>query len=140
MKSAQTVFLQPIISLFIYLYLNFLKSVKVTGRKVRGLQTRNRLQVSDFFFFFFNLFLKHQEETNSPWKYFSQAINETMYLLWNLPFFKMALPKTNIFAFLKSWADNSSTNQESYQLFYGWGITHLVPSYLKYAYCGRGAW
>ena len=34
-----------------------------------------------------------------------------------------------------------TTNQYSYQLFYGWGMTHLlVPSYLKNAYCGRGAW
>ena len=42
--------------------------------------------------------------------------------------------------FLKPWADNRSTNQYSYQLFYGWGMTHLVPSYLKNAYCGRAAW
>ena len=40
--------------------------------------------------------------------------------------------------FLFSWADNSSTNQYSYQLFYSWGMTHLVPSYLKNAYYGRG--
>jgi len=39
---------------------------------------------------------------------------------------------------LQPWADNSSTNQYSYQLFYGWGMTHLVPSYLKNAYCGEG--
>ena len=44
-----------------------------------------------------------------------------LYLLWNLPLFKMVPPKTNFFSFLKSWADNSSTNQYSYQLFYGWG-------------------
>ena len=42
--------------------------------------------------------------------------------------------------FLKPWADNSSTNQYSYQLFYSWGMTHLAPSYLKNAYYGRGAW
>ena len=70
--------------------------------------------------------------------FFSNCVNETMYLLWNLPFFKMVPPKT--FFFLKPWADNSSTNQYSYQLFYGWGMTHLVSSYLKNAYCGRGAW
>ena len=42
------------------------------------------------------------------------------------------------FSFLKPWAYNSSTNQYSYQLFYGWEMTHLVPSYLKNAYCRRG--
>ena len=46
-----------------------------------------------------------------------------MYLLWNLPFFKMTLPKTKFFffSFLKPWADNGSTNQYSCQLLYGWG-------------------
>ena len=44
----------------------------------------------------------------------------------------------NFFLFFKPWADNSSTNQYSYQLFYSWGMTHLVPSYLKNAYYGRG--
>ena len=72
--------------------------------------------------------------------FFLSYVNETMYLLWNLPFFKMVPPKINIFSFLKPWTDNSSTNQESYQLFYGWGMTHLMPSYLKNAYCGRGVW
>ena len=48
-------------------------------------------------------------------------VNETMYLLWNLPFFETVPPKTNFFSFLKPWANNSSTNQYSYQLFYGWG-------------------
>ena len=67
-------------------------------------------------------------------------VNETTYLLWNLPFFKMVSPKPNFFPFLKPWADNSSTNQYSYQLFYGWGMIYLVPSYLKNACCGRGAW
>ena len=71
--------------------------------------------------------------------FFLSYVNNTMYLLWNLPFFKMVLPKTN-FYFLKTWADNGSTNQCSRQLFYGWGMIHLMPSYLKSAYCGRGAW
>ena len=72
--------------------------------------------------------------------FFLSYVNETMYLLWNLPFFKMVPPKPNFFTFLKPWANNSSTNQYSYQLFYGWGMTQLMPSYLKNAYCGRGAW
>ena len=72
--------------------------------------------------------------------FFLSYVNETMYLLWNLPFFKMVPPETNFFSFLKPWADNSSTNHYSYQLFYGWGMIHLVPSYLKNKYCGRGAW
>ena len=72
--------------------------------------------------------------------FFLSYVNETMYLLWNFPFFKMAPPKTNFFfSFLKPWAYNSSTNQYSYQLFHGWGMTHLLPSYLKNAYYGRGA-
>ena len=57
--------------------------------------------------------------------FFSNCVNETMYLLWNLPFFKMVPPKT--FFFLKPWADNSSTNQYSYQLFYGWGCALCQP-------------
>ena len=74
--------------------------------------------------------------------FFLSYANETMYLLWNLPFFKMVPPKTKLFffSFLQPWANSSSTNQYAYQLFYGWAMTHLVPSYLKDAYCGRGAW
>ena len=34
--------------------------------------------------------------------FFLSFVNETMYLLWSLPFFKMAPPKTNIFFFLFS--------------------------------------
>ena len=49
--------------------------------------------------------------------FFLSYVNETMYLLWNLPFFKMVPPKTNLFSFLKPWADNGSTNQYSCQLF-----------------------
>ena len=60
--------------------------------------------------------------------FFLSYVNETMYLLWNLPFFKMVPPKTNFFSFLKPWANNSSTNPYSYQLFYGYVTTHLVPS------------
>ena len=113
----------------------------------------NRLQGSDIFY----LSLKQQAEINyknqiffllhtklkgdfSVEMFFLSYVNETMYLLWNLPFFKMVPPKTNICSCLKPWADNSSTNQYSYQLLYGWGMTHLMPSYLKNEYCGRGAW
>ena len=67
--------------------------------------------------------------------FFLSYVNETMYLLWTWPFFKMIPPKTII----KPWADDSSTKQYSYQLFYGWGMTHLLPSYLKDAYYERGA-
>ena len=45
--------------------------------------------------------------------FFLSYVKETMYLLWNLPFFKMVSPKINFFSFLKPWADISS-NQESY--------------------------
>ena len=37
--------------------------------------------------------------------FFLSYVNETMYWLWNLPFFKMVPPKTNFFSFLKPWAD-----------------------------------
>jgi len=53
--------------------------------------------------------------------FFLSYVNETMYLLWNLPFLEMVPPETNFFSFLKPWANNSSTNQYSYQLFYGRG-------------------
>ena len=49
-------------------------------------------------------------------------------------------PKTNFFLFSNLGLDSSSVNQYSYQLFYGWGMIHLVPSSLKNAYCGRWAW
>ena len=52
---------------------------------------------------------------------------------------KHGLPKTNL-SFLKLWADDGSTDQYSCQLFYGQGMTYLMPSYLKNAYYGRGAW
>ena len=70
--------------------------------------------------------------------FFLSYVNETMHLLWNLPFFKMVLPKTNIFSFLKPWANNSSTNQYSYQLFYGWGMTHLCHPISKMHIVERG--
>ena len=31
--------------------------------------------------------------------FFLSYVNETVYLLWNLPFFKVAPPKTNFFSF-----------------------------------------
>ena len=129
-------------------------SERVTGRKARGLQTeeigckcqtffisplsgRRKQTTSVRFFFFLHTKLK---AGFSMEMFFLSYVNETMYLLWNLPFFKMVPPETNFFSFLKPWADNSSTNHYSYQLFYGWGMIHLVPSYLKNKYCGRGAW
>ena len=81
------------------------------------------MQVSDMFY----LSLNWQEETNykcqnffllhtklkggfSMEMFFLSYVNETMYLLWNLPFFKIVPPKTNFFYFLKPSADNSSTD------------------------------
>ena len=73
--------------------------------------------------------------------FFLSYVNETMCLLWDLPFFKTIPPETNFFfSFLKPWADNSSTNQCWCQLFCGWGITPPAVSCLKSAYCGRGVW
>ena len=67
-------------------------------------------------------------------------VNKSVYFFWNLPFFKMVTPKTNFFSFLKPWTNNGSKNQYSYQLFRGQGMTHHMLSYLKNAYCVRGAW
>ena len=39
--------------------------------------------------------------------FFLSYVNETMHLLWNLPFFKMVPPKTNFFSFLKPWAQQT---------------------------------
>ena len=69
--------------------------------------------------FHLNLLFSNPEVTSA---FSLRYVNETMYLLWNVPFFKMAPPKT--LSFLKPWADSSSTNQYSCQLFYGWGMTH----------------
>ena len=66
--------------------------------------------------------------------FFLSYVNETMYLLWNLPILKMVLPKTIFSSFLKPWADKGSTNPFLWQ-----GMTHHMPFYLKNAYCGRGA-
>ena len=111
---------------------------RVTGRKVRGPEVAggNKLQVADVSFL---LYRKLKEASfNSvlghlvlPWAnhfhflmemFFLSYGNETMYLLWNLPFFKMVPPKTKFFPFLKPWSDNGSTNQYSCQLRYcrGW--------------------
>ena len=127
---------------------------RVKGRKARGLQAEEIGRKCQTFFlsplsggrkqttsvrFFFLLHTKLKGAFSME-MFFLSYVNESMYLLWNLSFFKMVPPKTNFFFFLKPWADNSSTNQYSHQLFYGWEMTHLEPSYLKNAYCGRGAW
>ena len=101
---------------------------RVTGRKARGLQTEEiGLKCQTFFI---SSLSGRGKQTFYGNVFILSYANEIM--LWNLPFFKMVPPKTNFFfSFLKSWAGNSSTNQYSYQLFYGWGMTHLVPSCLK---------
>ena len=71
-------------------------------------------------------------------KFFLSCVNETMYLLWNLPFFKMGPPKTNCFSFLKPWADNGVTNQYSCQLFYGQRWHTLCHSISKMRIVGEG--
>ena len=75
--------------------------------------------------------------------FFLSYVNETVYLLCNLPFFKMVPPKTNFFSFLKPWADNGSTNQDSCQLFYvGGGRWDDTPHAILSQNCifGREAW
>ena len=46
--------------------------------------------------------------------------------------------RLTFFPLLKLWADNSSTDQYSYQLFYDWGMTQLMPSYFKMHVVGAG--
>ena len=70
--------------------------------------------------------------------FFLNYINETIYLLWKLPFFKIVPPKTNFFPFLKPWADNGSINQYSCQLIDGWGMTHLCHPISKTPTVGAG--
>ena len=103
-------------------------SERVTGRKARGLQTeetgckgqtffispligRRKQTTSVRYFFLLHTKLKGGFSTEM---FFLSYVSETMYLLWNLPFFKMVPPKTNIFSFLKPWVNNNSTNQYSY--------------------------
>ena len=61
---------------------------------------------------------------------FLSSVNETMDLLWNLPFFKMVPPETNVFSFFKSWADNGSTNQYSLSIVLWLGVDtpHVILS------------
>ena len=81
---------------------------RVIGRKIRGLQTEEigckcqtffisplssrRKQTTSVRYFF----LLHKK-LKFLWKWFSYYVNETMYLLWNFPFFEMVPPKTNFF-------------------------------------------
>ena len=65
--------------------------------------------------------------------FFLSYVNETMYLLWNLPLFKTVPAKTNFLSFLKPWADVIS-------IVLWLGDDTPVLSYLKNAYCGRGGW
>ena len=73
---------------------------------------------------------------------FLRYVNETIYLLWNLPFFKLVsvLPKANLF-FLFSNLGLIMAKQTSIYVNCWWpGMTHLLPFYFKNAYCGRKAW
>ena len=67
---------------------------------------------------------------------FLSYANETMYLLWDLTFFKSVLPETNFCP--KPWADNGSTDQYSRQLFHGWRRHTLCHSISKTLIVGEG--
>ena len=90
---------------------------RVTGRKARGLQTE---EISDIrgckcqTFFLSPLNGRRKQTTNvrfifllhtklkggfSMEMFVLSYVNETMHLLWNLPFFKMVPPKTTFFLF-----------------------------------------
>ena len=131
------------------------ESVNSLSRQARGPQAErgNKMQVEDIFpfsledtWFHLNLtFLK-------PWAnqfffffliemFFLSYGNETMYLLWNLPFFNGFCLRLTVFVlfcfffffflFSNLGGDNGSTNQNSCQLFYGQGWHALCHSILK---------
>ena len=64
--------------------------------------------------------------------FFLSHVKETMYLLWNLPFFKLVPPKINF------WLITTQQTTIHINCFMA-GDDTPVPSYLKNAYCGRGA-
>ena len=127
---------------------------RVTGRKARGLQTEERGCKCQTFFIsplsggrkqttsvqFFSFSIQNWKAI-SPWECFSQARLMKLCIRFAIclssKWFHLRL---TFFLFSNLGLIISSTDQYSYQLFYGWGMTHLVPSYLKNAYCGRGAW
>ena len=52
--------------------------------------------------------------------FFLSYVNETVYLLWNLPFFKMVPPKTNF------WLITAQQTSILIHCFYGWGMTCVM--------------
>ena len=72
--------------------------------------------------------------------FFLSYVNETMYLLWNLPFFKMVSPKTNFSLFSNLGLVIAQQTNIHINCFMAGGMAHLMPFYLKNAYCGREAW
>ena len=74
------------------------------------------------------------------WKCFSLSFpNETMFLLWNLSFFKSILPKTKLFIF--SNLGLIMSEQPVFMSIVLWlEMTRFMSFYLKNAYCGRGTW
>ena len=69
------------------------------------------------------------------------CVNNTVYLLWNLPFFKLVLPKTSLFFFLFSnlgliMAQENSIHVNCFMT----GDDRLCAILSQNAYCGRGAW
>ena len=72
--------------------------------------------------------------------FFLIYVNETMYLLWNLPFFKMVPPKTNFFLFSNFGLIIAQQTSIHINCCMAGRWPPVVPSYLKNAYCGREAW
>ena len=62
--------------------------------------------------------------------FFLRYVNETMHLLWNLPFFKMVLSKTNLF-FLFSNLGLILSQQTSIDVNCFMARVHPMPFYLK---------
>ena len=70
--------------------------------------------------------------------FFLSYVNETVYLLWNLPFFKMVLPKT---IFLFSNLGLIMVQQTSIHVnCFMFGDDQPCAILSQNAYCERGAW
>ena len=119
---------------------------RVTGRKVRGSQVArgDKSQVANVFIP--SLYkIKRGFHLVLPWAnqcvflmetFFLSYADETMYLLWNPPFFKMVPPET--FSFLKPWAHTDSTNQSSVNCLMAKGKHTLCHPISKMHIVGQG--
>ena len=136
MKSALTVFLQPIIYRFIYLYLIFF-FLKCEGNRQEGQGSPNRgngLQVSDIFFKISSLSSRRKQTLHG--NVFLELLMKLCICFGICLSSKWLHLKLTFFLFSNFGliiAQQTSIHVNCFMM-------HLLPSYLKNAYCGRGAW